>query len=260
MRRKSELIKIFILVIYFCITVPVISADVDIKLDAANMSLEHIITVCVFVILIIAIVFRNGFAIKLGDKEVNIGGVYRLLARKDEDILLKESLHKFSEEIDHDINGELYDLVDGLNYQVEELALKEHCFFTFEKFISILKVELEKRVRRNNLKQKLAKSNRNKYVESMLRNVEAKYENLLAKVNQVRCDESYAQFTVIKEAVKNILYQFFDGANSIYIKGCQKKIERYNKEIGKFKTASARISSCDDPIKKNEGYIKDLER
>jgi len=260
MRRKSKLIKIFVLVFFLCVSIQYVNAEADVKIDVANMSLEHVITVCGFVIVVILIIFRNGFSIKLGDKEVNIGGVYRLLAKKDEDILLKENLHKFSEEVDHDINGELYDLVDSLNYQIESLALKDHCYFTFEKFTSILKVELEKRVRRNNLKQKLAKANREKYVESLLRNVESKYEVLAAKVGQVKCDESYAQFSVIKEAVRDILYQYFDGASSIYIKGCQKKIDRYNKEKDKFKTASARMSSCDEPIRKNEGYIKDLER
>ena len=233
--------------------------DTDIKLDITNMSFEHILVICSFLLVLIAIVFINGFSIRLGDKEINIGGILGLLSKKDEDILLKENLHRFSEEVDHDINGELYDLVDSLNYQIEGIALKEHCYFTFEKFIAILKTELEKRVRRNNLKQKFAKINREKYVDNIMRNIEAKYDMLQAKVSYLKCNESYAQFSVIKESVRNILYQFFDGAKDILIRGCKKKNKRYNEDKSRFKTVTARKSSCDYPIEKNEGYIKDLE-
>jgi len=236
---------------------PLLTADITV--DVARMSIQHIIVICSFFLMLITIIFINGFSIRLGDKEINIGGVTRLLARKDEDILLKENLHRFSEEVDHDVNGELYDLVDNLNYKIEGIALNEHCYFTFEKFISIVKSELEKRVRRNNLKQKLAKTNRDNYVNSLMRNIESQYEKLQAKVNNLNCGEVYADFSVIKDAVRNILYMFFDGSKAILIEGCRKKNKRYNEYKSKFKTASAKKSSCEYPIEKNEGYIKDLE-
>ena len=231
----------------------------DIKFDSTSISFENLLVLCSFALVLIAIVFINGFSIKIGDKEINIGGILRLLARKDEDVLLKENLHRFSEEIDHSMNGELYDLVDSLNYEIEGIALKEHCYFTFEKFISILKTELEKRVRRNNLKEKLSNTSRERYVEGVMKNIEAKYEMLQAKVTNLKCGESYAQFSSVKDAVRKILYQFFDGAKEILIEGCKKKVKRYNEDKSKFKTVALRISSCDLPIEKNELYIKGLE-
>jgi len=233
--------------------------EADIKIDVANMTFEHLIVLCSFVLFLVAIIFINGFSIRIGEKEIHIGGILRLLAKKDEDTLLKEALHKFSEEVDHEVNGSLYDLVDSLNLEIEGIALKQHCYFTFEKFISILKSELEKRVRRNNLKEKLAKTNRDKYVNTILKDIEGKYELLQAKVNHLNCGESYTQFSVIKTEVRNVLCEFFDGAKAIVIGGCGKKLKKYNESKPKFKTASARKFSCDDPIERNEGYIRDLE-
>jgi len=232
--------------------------DADIKLDYANMSIEHAAILFSFLLVVIAVIFINGISIRRGDKEYNIGGVLRLIAKKDEDTLLKETLHRFSEEVDHDVNGKLYDLVDELNYQIEGLALKEHCYFTFEKFISILRTELEKRVRRDNLKEKLAKANCVKYTETIMKNIESRYNKLQIKINDLNCGESYANFSVIKNAVPDVLYKFSDSAKDILIAGCGKKIKRYKEEKEKFKTTAARKSSCEYPIEKNEGYIKDL--
>jgi len=233
--------------------------EANIILDAANMSIKHILIICTFFIMIVLIIFINGFSIKLGNKEINIGGVFRLLARKDEDAYLKESLHNYSEEIDHELYGDLYDLVDSLNYKIEGFTIKEHCYFTFEKFISIVKSELEKRVRRNNLKEKLVKKSREKYVESMLNGIESKYEMLQAKVSILKCGESYADFSAIKEATLKLLYQFFDGANDLLIKASQKKIKKYDEIENKFKTTPAMNFSCVIPKKKNEEYIKNLQ-
>jgi len=233
--------------------------NADVKLDVANMTLEHLFVVCSFLLVVIAIVFINGFSIKSGDKEINIGGIHRLLAKKDEDILLKENLHEFSEKVDREVNGNLYDLVDSLNYEIDSIANKEHCYFTYEKFISIFKNELEKRVRRNNLKEKLAKINRENYTATIIGNVESQYNKLRIKVSNLNCGETYAEFTVIKDAAQKILNKFFDGTKIILIEGCRKKIKKYNEYKEKFKTVTARKSSCDYPTEKNEGYIRDLE-
>ena len=232
--------------------------ETNVSVDVNKLSNEQFLILCSFVLVLFAIIFINGFSIKLGDKEFNIGGIMRLLVKKDEDTMLKEKLHRFSEEVDHEINGNLYDLVDSLNYEIEGFAMKEHCYFTHEKFISTVKTELEKRVRRNNLKDKLSIKNREKYVESMLKDIESRYELLHAKVSLLKCGEAYAHVSVIKNAIRKILYQFFDGANKILIEGCEKKIKEYNKEKGNFKTKAARKFSCEITIEKNTGYIQAL--
>ena len=231
----------------------------NVTLDINNLPVDLAIIILSFIIVVVAIIFINGFSIKIGDKEFNVGGIQRLLARKDEDMLLKETLHEFSEKIDREVNGNLYDLVDSLNYEMDGIAINEHCYFTFEKFIAIFRNELEKRVRRNSLKEKLSKINRENYTATILGNVESQYNNLRVKVSGLNCGETYTDFTVIKDAAQKILNKFFDGSKIILIEGCRKKIKKYNEYKDKFKTISARKSSCDHPIEKNEGYIRDLE-
>jgi len=233
--------------------------EANVTLDVNNLPVDLAVIILSFIIVVVAIIFINGFSIKIGDKEFNVGGIQRLLARKDEDMLLKETLHEFSEKVDREVNGNLYDLVDSLNYEIDGIAINEHCYFTFEKFIAIFKNELEKRVRRNNLKEKLAKINRENYTATIMGNIESQYKKLRTKVSNLTCGETYAEFSVIENAAQNILNKFFDGTKYILIEGCRKKIKKYNEYRDKFKTISARKLSCDHPIEKNEGYIRDLE-
>jgi hypothetical protein len=222
------------------------------------MPFEHLIVILLFFLVLVAVIFINGFSLKLGEKELNIGGIRRLLAQKDEDTLLKEKLKRFSDDVDHDIEADLYDLIDDLDSEIQRLALSQHCYFTFEKLSSIVKKELEKRIRRNNLKEKLAESSKNKYVSSILRDVEERYELLRAKVGLLNCGESYADFNVVEAGFREVLGKFFDEAREILVSGMKKKIKEYEGSKAQFKTTAARKCCCDDRIAKNKTYIKNL--
>ena len=169
-------------------------------MDVGKMPFEHLIAALSFLLVLITVIFMNGFSVKLGEKEVHIGGIRRLLAKKDEDTLLKEELKRFSDDVDYDAEADLLDLIEDLDSKIETLAISEHCYFTFEKFTSIFKNELEKRVRRNNLKEKLAETSRDKYTAGILRDIEEKYELLQAKIAAVKCGDSYQKFDVNKES------------------------------------------------------------
>jgi hypothetical protein len=227
-------------------------------MDIANMPFEHLIAVLSFLLVLIAVIFINGFSLKLGEKEINIGGIRKLLAKKDEDTLLKESLKRFADDIDHDIEADLYEMIEDMDTRIESITLTEHCYFTFEKFQNIIKSELFKRIRRNNLRERLSAESREKYVTKLLRDIEEKYQLLQAKVSSVKCGDSYAQFPAIKETVKSELYSFFDNAIKIIVSGYRRKIEKYENTKGQFKTASARKFCCDECITKNRQYIKNL--
>lgn len=226
--------------------------------DLGTMPFEHLIVFLSFLLVLVAVIFINGFSLKLGEKEINIGGIHKLLAKKDEDTLLKESLKRFSDDVDHEIEADLYDLIEDMDTRIERLALTEHCYFTFEKFQNIIKSELYKRVRRNNLRERLSVGIREKYVAKLLRDIEDKYQLLQAKVSTVKCGDTYAQFPAIRETVKNELYSFFDNAISVIVSGYKRKIEKYNGTKGMFKTSAARKFCCDDCIAKNKVYIKNL--
>jgi hypothetical protein len=226
--------------------------------DLGTMPFEHLIVILSFLLVLIAVIFINGFSIKLGEKEIHIGGIRRLLAKKDEDILLKESLKRFSDDVDHDIVADLYDLIEDMDSRIERLALTEHCYFTFEKFQNIIKSELYKRVRRNNLRERLSVESREKYVTRLLRDIEEKYQLLQAKVSGVKCGDAYTQFPTIRETVKSELYAFFDNAIGVIVSGYKRKIEKYNETRDQFKTCVARKFCCDDCIAKNKVYIRNL--
>jgi hypothetical protein len=229
-----------------------------ITMDVDKMPFEHLIAVLLFFLLVLCMVFINGVSFKLGDKEINIGGVRKLLARKDEDTRLKESLKRFADEIDHEIEADLYDLIEDMDVRIERVLLQEHCYFTLDKFSAIVKKELYKRVRRNNLKDKLSEDSIDKYVDKALKAVEERYELFLAKVTNVKCGDKYSGFHDIKKAVRQELLLWAKEASNILIAGMKKKIAKYEDSKKSFRTSVARKFCCDDCIAKNKNYIKNL--
>jgi hypothetical protein len=231
-----------------------------ISVDVTNMPFGHLIAVLSFLLVMMVMVFINGITIKIGTKEINIGGIRKLLAKKDEDMRLKETLKRFSDEIDHDIEADLYDLIEDMEFRIERVLLREHCYFTLDSFVSIVKKELYKRVRRNNLKDKLAEDSKEKYVAKMVHEVEKRYELFQAKVSGVTCGDRYTEFAVIKDAIRNELCLWAKDACTVLVLGMKKKIEKYEASKDEFKTAGARKFCCDHCIEKNQAYIEHLQR
>jgi hypothetical protein len=227
-------------------------------MDVDKMPFGHLIAVLSFLLVVLGLVFMNGLSFKIGDKEINIGGVRRLLARKDEDTRLKESLKRFSDEVDHETEADLYDLIEDMDARIEGILLSEHCYFTLDKFSAIVKEQLYKRVRRNSLKDRLTEDSIEKYVEKILKNVEERYDLFQAKVTAVKCGDTYAAFKKIKEAVRQELLLWAKEASNILVSGMNKKITKYEDSKAEFKTTSARKFCCDDCITKNKLYIKNL--
>jgi len=234
--------------------------DANIQMDVNSMPIEHLLIIIMSVVVLVAIIFFNGFSIKFGEKELNIGGITRLLAKRDKDALLKEALKKFTDDIDHEVTANLYDLVEELEDSLEPpLLLGEHCYFTYEKFSAIVKSELYKRIRRNTLWEKLTESSRDKYINIILKDIEKRYRLLQEKVRLVKCNDSYSDFAAIKEPIRDVLDKFFDGAVEILVAGMQKKIEKYEATKSEFKTEAAKKICCDDCVDKNQSRIKKLK-
>jgi hypothetical protein len=229
-------------------------------MNVNELSDVKFLTIVLSALLLVAIVFINGFSLRLGEKELNIGGILRLLSRKDKDALLKESLKKFTDDIDHNVTANLYDLVEELEENLEPPLLQgDHCYFTFEKFSAIVKSELYKRIRRNNLWEKLTESSKDKYINTILKDIKKRYSHLHDKAKQVKCGDTYAEFSIIKEDVRRVLIKFFDGAAEKLIEGMENKIEEYKKRKPEFLTKTAEKICCDDCIEKNQARIKRLQ-
>ena len=231
----------------------------SVNVDVDKLSIEHLLIIVFSLLAVVSIVLICGFSLKLGDKEINIGGVQRLLAKRDKDTLLKESLKKFSDDVDHEVNADLYDLVEEIEDHLREPLIQgNHCYFTFEKFTSLVKNELYRRIRRNSLWEKLSEAGKDRYINTILKDIEKRYEILQAKANQVSCGDTYAKFSEVKEAIRGALIKFFDGTVKILIAGMEKKCEKYEKAKPEFKTAEAKKICCDDCIDKNKYRINKL--
>lgn len=244
-----------LLLLYF------LSTNTNINVDVDKLPIEHLLIIVLSILVFIVIIFTNGFSFRLGDKEINIGGVLRLLAKRDKDTLLKESLKKFSDDVDHEVTANLYDLVVDIEDNLEpNLMMGEHCYFTWEKFSSIVKSELYKRIRRNNLWVKLTEFGREKYINQILSDIGRRYKLMQEKASQVKCGDKYLDFTEVKPAIRDILFKFFDGTVEILVNGMRKKIEKYEKTKPEFKTAEAKKICCDDCIEKNQARIDKLTK
>ena len=182
------------------------------------------------------------------------------MAKRDKDTLLKESLKKFSDDVDHEVTANLYDLVEQIEDNLgPQLIQGEHCYFSFEKFSAIVKNELYKRIRRNNLWEKLSDAGKDRYIGTILRDIEKRYDILQTKTKQVKCGDTYTEFPNVKNDIREILINFFDGTIDILVDGMKKKIDKYEKAKEEFETAAARKICCDNCIEKNKFRINKLE-
>lgn len=233
-----------------------------ISMDVAALPYSHLVTIVLFlsvvVVAVVVAVLINGFSIKLGEKEVNVGGIRQLLAKKDEDTLLQQSLKNFADEVDHQATADIFDLVDEIDVCVEKILVNRHCYFTVERFYDLIKRELSKRVRRNSLRERLSEETMDAYINKVLKDIQEKYDFFQERVKTADCDDAYADFSMIRGAVRDELAAFYSGAKAKLVAAMKKKIKRYNEDIPKFKTEPARRFSCIEPIERNRRYIKEL--
>jgi hypothetical protein len=130
--------------------------------------------------------------------------------------------------------------------------------FSFGEFVRPVQEELKKRIRRNNLKERMSGESREKYADKILRNIKERYTAFQYKAANVKCGDIYADFDVIEAAVRREIAGFVNDAIDILVSGMRKKIEKYEAAKPEFKTIDARKFCCDDRIGKNKKYIEDL--
>ena len=58
----------------------------QVNMAVHDMPLPHFIALLVFLVILAAFIFVNGITLKLGDKEITIGGLKRLFTKRDADI------------------------------------------------------------------------------------------------------------------------------------------------------------------------------
>jgi hypothetical protein len=259
--RAVCIFKIFCLALLALVAAVSGFAETDILTGYGNLPIVHLIVLAGIAVCAIAAfvnLFVSGLSFRWGDKEITVGGIYRLLAKKDADLARKEDLKRFSDEVDAGTVSELYRLIDNMDKRLEKITVREHCFFSTEGFVRLIQEELNRRIRRNNLKERLAEESREAYVEHILRDVEERYVPFQYKTANVECKDVYAAFDVIREAVKTELITFTETAVALLVSGMKRKIEKYENAKRDFQTAQAREHCCDRCITKNRAYIKRL--
>jgi hypothetical protein len=221
---------------------------------------EKLVAILIFATVVFTVVFVNGIDLKLGDRELMVGGVIKkLIAKKDMDILVKERLKKQSDEIDHDMIADILDLAEEMDNRLERALINRHCVFTLDKFIGIVKKEIHKRIRRNNLKIKLCEHHKDQYIAKILKEVKEQYQMLQIKALAADCHDKYGDFVLIEDEVSKSLADFCDQAKVIIINRLKEKISLYETARQEFKIPEIIKTACDIPIAKNQKYIGDLE-
>lgn len=212
---------------------------------------------------IIVVVAFHGLHLKFGDKEFYLGGVMRRISKHDSDIRVREYLKATTDNIDKEIINNIEDVVDDICYHVDDYIpeLQEHCYFTVEKFTAIIRQELYKRIRRNNLKIKLTEQSKAKYIARIVNDVSDKYRALQSIAKQSKCgSELYPDFCEIENQVIKYVELFFDEARKSEIEGIKKKIELYNEYEKKFITKDLKERSIIVPREKNIKYLENLTK
>ena len=222
-----------------------------------DIPFNSLLAILSFGAIALAVVFIHGITLRLGEKEVNIGGLKSLFAKRDADIAVKDQLKKQIDEIDDEMLADVQDLIDVMNF--EEALINHHCWFTLDKFVGLIKKELYKLVRHNNLKVKLCGENKEQYVSRILSDVREQYHILQLKADAADCHEQYGDFSLIEEKAKKEIGCFFDESKKIIIRHLRGKIALYEKNQEQFQSKELRKQSCEIPLEKNKKYIADLE-
>jgi hypothetical protein len=175
------------------------------------------------------------------------------------DVFIKERLKKQIDEVDEEMGADLLDLIDAMNTQFEQILLSKYCWFTLDKFVGLIKKELIRRVRRNNLKVKLCGINKEKYIQQIMTGVKEQYKVLQLKAAAANCADRYTDFSQIEDAVREVIGTFFDETKRVVIGRIESKIRSYEAAREEFKTAELRKQACETPLSKNKDYIKHLQ-
>jgi hypothetical protein len=253
--------KRFLFFILLLAAVTGLFAETGVTMVYNDLPLTHLFVLAGIVFLAFGLVialFVCGFSIKWGNKELVIGYIKHLLSKKDADIRSKEELKRFSDDVDSDVTSRLYRLVDDLDVRLEKLTVQGRCFFSFNGFIRLVQEELEHRIRRNNLKERMSEVSRARYIENILRDIRERYTVFQYKAANVKCEDTHENFDTIEKAVKDEITVFVDDAVDLLVSGMKKKIAKYESVKPELKTAEARKFCCDDCIAKNKAYIKSL--
>lgn len=213
---------------------------------------------------VIIIALRRGFSYDIDDKVLAVGKINqkiddkieksREIEHKDKD--LQNLLHGKAEIIDKKITADLKRIIRNLDKPVSEIFSQYmKCEFPFGEPYRIISTELFQRLEDNNIREKYSLSESKGYVQDIMRNIKAKYENFLRQLSVSPCKESYPKWSVVEPEIEIIINSWILDSRAILCERIYEKILMYKEYKLQFQLEDYKNSACVKPMYKNEQYL-----
>ncbi len=236
-----------------------------------NISIAGWVSITIIAILIFIVLMLRGIQFGWGDKSVAIGKKFddKLEAfkkdieletvKKNQDEALQKVLFKKSIVYDDYLEASLIKSVKKIGGEVYKL-FKAYlvCQYPSLCVVDIFEDVLMERVHFNNMKKKLMKENRVRYLDSIVNDIKKNYLVFFEQLQNLHCGEVYPKWEKIEKNVISLVKRWLLQCVNCYIANVKKKILLYKKAESKFLLFSIKEQATTFPIKKNKCYLSNL--
>ena len=219
--------------------------------------------------LIFIILMVHGIRLGWGNKSIQIGKKLddKLTKMREEidsetqkrghDKHLQLILFKQCEYIDERLFADLFTTIKKIEtsvYNIFKPFLK--CTYPSKTVADIFEDILLEHLHYNNLRQNLTGYQQTGYIEGIIEEVHQAYNFFFDELHALHCGEQYPQWTLIKDAVTEVVKKWAKKCLELHLKACGDKLNIYRQNEGQFETEMLKQQAIIEPKKKNEDYIK----
>ena len=168
-------------------------------------------------------------------------------------------LKRNADDIDRETKG---DIIDSLYSLVSDMTDGGgRCSFIGDSVRNELRILMKNYVNKNHVIIKCYPENMANEKKKLLTKIKEKYKIVLLKMDTVKCEgaEPLPEWKTAKGIVTQFLNDFFDIMKKELINGCERKIRFYKMEKSNFDDEWILTKFIEEPIKKNEEYIRRLK-
>lgn len=200
----------------------------------------------------------NGFNLKI----IKFDGLKKItqsMASVKESFPKTMNFKKMADDIDRETKGEIIDSLYSLISEMTDGGGR--CSFILDSVRNELRILMKNYVNKNHIIIKCYPENMNNEKKKLFTTIKEKYKIVLLKMDKVKCDgaEPLPDWKTAKVIVVRFLNDFFEIMKKELIKGCERKIRFYTAERSNFSDPWILSEFIDNPIKKNEEYIRKLK-
>ena len=166
---------------------------------------------------------------------------------------------KMADDIDRETKG---DIIEGLYFLLSEFTdTSGRCSFIYDSIKNEIRILMKNYLQKNHIIFKCYPENIADEKKKLLAKIKEEYKIVSIKIQAVKCDgaQPLPEWKAAKEIIIRFLDDFFDLTKKCLINGCERKIRFYKMERSNFADPWILSEFIDDPIKKNEEYIRKLK-